>query len=242
MAAQASLLLVEDEAQYRRLLRVNLKMAGYAVREAKDWHEALAQVYAQTPDLILLDLWLPDGDGLEGLPRLRQLTATPIIIVSARDRRSEIVRGLDLGADDYLVKPFSVEELLARVRAVLRRTRTPDPAQGLTVGPFRLDPLRREVSGPRGNVRLTPLEWRLAVELFTHPERALTRDYLLAKVWGEEYLGEETYLRVYMRRLRQALEPDPSLPRYLVTIPGVGYGLFVDQAGAAGPDLPRRPG
>ena len=221
-------LVVDDEPQYRRLASVNVRLAGFEVREAANGMETIRAVKTRLPDLIILDLLLPDWHGFEVLARVRKLGECPVIIVSALDAKPDVVAGLNHGADDYLVKPYSVDELLARIRAVLRRgVPAAGPAEEvLAFGVVRLDPRDRTLDGPRGLRRLTPTEWNLMVELVRNGGTVLTHDHLLSRVWGPEYRGEETYLRVYMRRLRTYIEPDPAAPHYLVTYPGVGYALM----------------
>ncbi|CAB1128751.1 DNA-binding response regulator in two-component regulatory system with KdpD [Candidatus Hydrogenisulfobacillus filiaventi] len=231
------ILVVEDEPKYRRLLAVNLKLAGFRVAEAADGAAALRFLFEAEPDLILLDLLLPDRDGFSLLERVRAFTRAPVIMVTALDRKDDIIRGLNEGADDYVTKPFSPEEVVARIRAVLRRGRDPGPAPAriLECGPLRLDGDRRrlEVAGREG-VSLTPTEWRMLAELMRHCGRVLTHEQLLQRVWGPEYRDDLEYLRVYVRRLRGVVEPDPRHPQYLITVAGVGYVLYPAPHGAAG--------
>lgn len=222
------ILIVDDEAKYRRLLHMNLALAGFTVRQASTGIEAVKAVTDRLPSLILLDVLLPDIDGFEVLRRLRKVGTVPVILVTALDAKMDVVRGLDEGADDYLVKPFSLEEVVARVRAVLRRASlavVETEEEILRCGSVTLDPQTRTLTSPTGTVHLTPTEWQLMRELMSHCGAVVTHEHLLARVWGEEYLEEENYLRVYVRRLRTYLEPDPGRPVFLVTYPGVGYGL-----------------
>jgi DNA-binding response OmpR family regulator len=223
----AAILVIEDEAKYRRLIRTNLAMAGYGVIEAADGHQALQALYDRDPDLIMLDLRLPDMDGFHLCERLRVQTAVPILAVTALSTEADTVRALDLGADDYIQKPFSPAELLARVRALIRRSQSLGRSPVFECGAIRLEPQSREVV-VRGEarMRLTPTEWRLLRELVLHCGKVLTHEQLLSRVWGVEYQSEHEYLRVYIRRLRSYIEPDPHEPRYLISHAGVGYALY----------------
>lgn len=223
----AAILVVEDEAKYRRLIRTNLAMAGYEVIEAEDGHQALQALYDREPDLIMLDLRLPDIDGFQLCERLRARTAVPILAVTALNTEADTVRALDLGADDYIQKPFSPAEVLARVRALIRRSQTLGRPQAFECGNIRLEPQSREVV-VRGEARthLTPTEWRLLRELVLNCGKVLTHEQLLSRVWGIEYQSEHEYLRVYIRRLRGYIEPDPHEPRHLISHAGVGYALY----------------
>ncbi len=219
-------LVVDDEAPIRRFLRVALDAQGYRLVEAIDAREALAQAATRAPDLVLLDLGLPDLDGLEVVKRLREWSAVPIIVLSARGREDDKIRALDAGADDYVTKPFATGELLARMRVALRhRARGADDASVVECGELRVDLGRRQVTVGGNEVRLTPIEYRLLVALARHPGRVLTHEHLLREVWGPGYTSQHHYLRVYMAQLRQKLEREPSRPRWLLTEPGVGYRL-----------------
>jgi two-component system KDP operon response regulator KdpE len=204
----------------------NLRIRGFEVLEANNGLEALALWQREDPHLLILDIMMPRMDGLEVCRRVREHSAVPIIVLTALDAESDKVTALDLGADDYLTKPFGVEELLARVRAVLRRTHweAMPPASGIK----RFDALEVDLSGHivrlRGaEVRLSPTEFAVLKQLITHAGKVLTHRMLLQRIWGPEYGGEAEYLRVYINRLRQKLETDPAHPRYLLTEPGVGY-------------------
>ncbi|AEJ38666.1 two component transcriptional regulator, winged helix family [Sulfobacillus acidophilus TPY] len=205
-------------------------MEGYTVWIAGNGHDALEQVYVREPDAVILDLRLPDIDGFVLCSRLRHLTAVPIIVLTALNQEADLVRALDGGADDYLTKPFSPAELLARVRAHLRRQQSqmsPD-APRLSCGPFQLRPATRELVvtlGESRTVRLTPTEWRLMGEFLRYCDKVIPHEQLLRQVWGPDYQGEHEYLRIYVRRLRQYVEPDPRHPRYLVSYAGIGYAL-----------------
>ena len=230
-AAQAPLvLLVEDEPQMRRFLRATLPGHGYRLIEATTGAEALVQAGSRTPDLILLDLGLPDLDGVEVTRRLRRWSGTPIIVLSARGQQTDKVEALDAGADDYLTKPFGTDELLARIRVALRRAaRVGEGAETVfRTGNLSVDlGLRRVFVGER-EARLTRTEYSLLALLVKHAGKVLTHRQLLREVWGPESVDQHHYLRVYMGQLRHKLEADPARPRFLVTETGVGYRLQVD--------------
>jgi two-component system KDP operon response regulator KdpE len=220
------ILLAEDELALRDFVSRNLRARGFDVLEASNGLEALATWEQEQPHLLILDIMMPRMDGLEVCRRVREHSAVPIIVLTALDAESDKVTALDLGADDYLTKPFGVEELLARVRAVLRRTQWDIPQPG---GDYkRFDELEIDLSGHivrlRGaEVRLSPTEFAVLKQLVSHAGKVLTHRMLLQSIWGAEYGGEAEYLRVYINRLRQKLERDPANPRYLLTEPGVGY-------------------
>lgn len=219
-------LIVDDDLAIVKFVRANLKAEGYETLTAMDGDQALAIVEKELPDLVILDIMMPEMDGLEVCHRLRQWSQIPIIMLSARGDEEDKVKCLDLGADDYISKPFGVGELIARVRAVLRRTHTvgeaPVPPQ------FSHDQLvisfaQRKVTMAGNEVKLTPTEFRLLQELVVHAGKVLTHVHLLNNVWGPEYRDEKEYLHVFVRRLRSKLEPDPGNPEYILTVPGVGY-------------------
>jgi two-component system KDP operon response regulator KdpE len=226
---RSAVLLVEDEQQMRTFVRLALTAHGHRVFEVDTGKEALQQTAAHTPDLILLDLGLPDMDGLEVTRQLREWTATPIIIISARGQEREKVEALDAGADDYLTKPFGSAELMARIRVALRHAaRTAqDPLTSVVTigGALRVDLAKRLVFQGESEVHLTPIEYKLLVALTKHAGMVLTHKQLLDQVWGPGHGHQMQYLRVYMAQLRQKLEENPAHPRYLVTEPGVGYRL-----------------
>jgi two-component system, OmpR family, KDP operon response regulator KdpE len=225
---QAVVLLIEDDVPMRRFLRTALRAHAWRVIEAATAREGLAQAAGRNPDLILLDLGLPDGDGLEIAPRLRRSTRAPIIVISARGREQDKVVALDLGADDYLTKPFGVPELLARMRVALRHASRPADAPEAPVfeaGQVRVDLVRRRVYRAGEEIHLTPTEYKLLATMIRHAGRVATHRQLLEEVWGANYAGQTHYLRVYMAQLRHKLEPDPARPRLLATEPGVGYRL-----------------
>ena len=220
-------LVVEDEPQMRRFLRASLGAEGYRVLEAWSVADGVRQVTAEHPDAVLLDLGLPDGDGLELVRRVREWSSVPVIVVSARGREEEKVAALDAGADDYLPKPFGTKELLARLRVALRHARAgfaPDSPL-LEVGPLRMDLERHEATVEGREVRLTPIEWRLLAYLAGHAGKVLTHAQILREVWGPNYVEQTHYLRVYMAHLREKLEANPAEPQLLITASGVGYRL-----------------
>lgn len=225
---KVQVLVVDDEVQIRRFLRISLTAGGYHVHEAGTGKEAILIAAKARPDLIILDLGLPDTDGLCVIKQLREWTKTPVIILSVRDADADKVAALDAGADDYLTKPFSTEELLARLRVALRHTQ-PEPDRRLfTTGDLQIDLTRRLVTRRGEPVKLTPTEYALLRLLVQHAGRVLTHRQILKEVWGPAYIEENHYLRVYFSQLRQKLEENPALPQYLLTEPGVGYRLAVD--------------
>ena len=228
MSALAPLLLiVEDEPPMRRFLRVSLRAQGYRVLEAATAEEARSLLGSHNPALILMDLGLPDGDGLELTRQLRTWSATPIVVLSARGREDDKVSALDAGADDYLTKPFGVNELLARIRVALRHAeRAAAPLAAVRVfGPLRLDLGAREVTRDGAVLHLTPTEYQLFALLAQNAGRVLTHRQILKEVWGPSYVGHTHYVRVHMAELRKKVELDPARPKLLVTEPGVGYRL-----------------
>ena len=224
-------LLIEDEPQMRRFLRTALESNDYRLVEAGTAREGLAHAAARNPDVILLDLGLPDRDGLEVARELREWSGTPIIVISARGQEADKVKALDLGADDYLTKPFGVEELLARIRVSLRHAARPPgavPEPIFESGELRVDLPNRRVWRAGKEVHLTPTEYKLLVTLVRHAGKVLTHRMLLKEVWGPNYVNQAHYVRVYLAQLRQKIEADPTRPRLLLTEPGVGYRLKTD--------------
>lgn len=220
------LLLVEDELQMRRFLRAALSSHGYRLVEAARGAEAVGLATSHNPELVLLDLGLPDIDGFEVTRRLRELSPVPIIVLSARGREDDKVAALDAGANDYVTKPFGMNELLARIRVALRTRQglaTDEPV--LELEGLRIDSARHEVEREGERVKLTPLEFKLLAYLARHAGKVLTHRQLLQEVWGPLHGDDTHYLRVYMANLRKKLERDPAAPRYLLTEPGVGYRL-----------------
>jgi two-component system KDP operon response regulator KdpE len=225
-ARAAKILIVDDEPQIRTLLRRALSRAGYRVIEAANAREALAAKRIDRPELILLDLGLPDRDGLELVTTLKQAPGCRLIVVSAREQTEEKVAALDLGADDYVTKPFDVDELLARIRASLRlRLASEAERARLVVGELAIDLALRMVARSGEEVHLTPKEWLVLAELAKAPGRVITHRQLLRNGWGPAQEGQTEYLRVVMRALRQKLEADPASPRLLINEPGIGYRL-----------------
>jgi two-component system KDP operon response regulator KdpE len=219
-------LVVDDEPQIRRLLRVSLAAQGYHLIEAASGEQALTRAATERPDLVILDLGLPDMDGHEVVRRLREWTEVPIIVLSVRDRESDKVRAFDEGADDYVTKPFGMPELMARMRAALRhrlQSETKDPV--FRSGDLVVDLGRRAVTVAGLEMKLTPKQYDLLRVLVAHPGKVMTHQQLLRQVWGPTYGKESQYLRVYVAQLRQKIEPDPTRPKYILTEPGVGYRL-----------------
>lgn len=221
-----TVLVVDDEPQLRKFLRAALLGQGFRLLEAGTCAEALVEVRTRNPDVILLDLGLPDGDGLRLTRDIRAEVKTPIIVISARGREDDKVDALDAGADDYLTKPFGVRELLARIRVALRHVGTLDPEEPVvTIGPLSVDVVRREVRVDGAEQRLTPHEYKLLLYLLKNRGRVLTHKQILTEVWGLAYTSQTHYLRVYMAQLRRKLERDPARPLLLLTEPGVGYRM-----------------
>jgi len=225
---ESVVLVIEDDAQIRRFLRATLGNHGYRLFEATTGEAGLVEAATRQPDIVILDLGLPDIDGLDVIRRLREWTALPIVVLSARGQERDKIAALDAGADDYVSKPFGVGELLARMRAALRHaTRNPEDAGESTfsLGDLYVDLPKRQVSVAGSQVHLTPIEYRLLTTLIRHAGKVLTHRQLLLEVWGPPYADQAHYLRVYMAQLRRKLEADPARPRYLITEPGVGYRL-----------------
>lgn len=235
-ARKARIVTADDDPQLLRLISRNLEFEGYEVGTASDGQLALEQIERFNPDLVLLDVMMPRMDGFTVTSRVREFSSVPIIIVTARGQDQDKIKGLDLGADDYLTKPFSVDELLARVRAVLRRAQlaahdsAPGRASIATIGDLVIDYAQRLVTLAGKELILTPTEYRLLAYLAQNAGRVLTQDLLLEHVWGEDYLGESHMLQVNINRLRRKVEADPSHPRYLKTKAGIGYLLVAPAA------------
>jgi two-component system, OmpR family, KDP operon response regulator KdpE len=225
----ARILVIEDEQEIRRFLRASLTSHGYSLVEAEDGEGGIRQAASQQPELIILDLGLPDMDGLRVVQQIRTWSRVPIIILSARGQEQDKVEALDAGADDYLTKPFGIAELLARLRVALRHEARSAGGAGdpvFSVGDLRVDLANRRVSVAEREIHLTPNEYRLLTTLVKHAGKVLTHRQLLKEVWGPGNASETHYLRVYMAQLRQKLEADSTQPRYLITEPGVGYRLM----------------
>jgi len=217
-------LVVDDDRVLARALAINLKARSYEVEVALTGAEALAAAGRRLPDVVVLDLGLPDMDGVEVLQGLRGWTAVPVLVLSARSDQAEKVAALDAGADDYVTKPFGMDELLARLRAAVRRAApATEDLPVVVTADFTVDLVARRVTTAAGEVRLTPTEWHLLEVLVRHPGRLVSQTALLQQVWGPAYEKETHYLRVYLAQLRRKLEPDPSHPVHLVTEPGMGY-------------------
>lgn len=229
MTQGARILVVDDDTQMLRSVKAGLSARDYDIVTAKDGASALVMAAEAVPQLIVLDLGLPDIDGVEVCKRLREWTSLPIIVLSARERETDKIAALDAGADDYLTKPFGMGELLARVRAALRRVAvSPSEEPIVRFGAVMVDMARRRVELSGQDLHLTPKEYDVLRQLAKHPGKVLTQRKLLTAVWGPEYGDEGHYLRVQMRSLRRKIEPDPARPKYLITEPGVGYRLEVD--------------
>ncbi|GCE20554.1 response regulator transcription factor [Dictyobacter kobayashii] len=226
-----TILVADDDPQLLRLVTRTLELEGFHVLNARDGEEALVMIEANPPDLVLLDVMMPHMDGFTACQRIREFSQIPIIIITARGRDDDKVRGLNLGADDYLTKPFSIEELVARVRAVLRRSQfvTLEQSQAarskMTIGDIEIDFEQRLVTVNGKEVVLTPTEYRILAYLMQNAGRILTQDLLLEHIWGQEYLGESHMLQVSINRLRRKIEPDPAHPTYIHTKIGIGYQL-----------------
>lgn len=226
---EQTILLIEDEAQIRRLVRTAMEEEGYRVRESGTLKEGLAQLHADAVQLLILDLGLPDGDGIAFLRELRTQFSLPVLVLSARSAEGEKIRALDAGADDYLTKPYYTGELLARVRAQLRRA----PQESATAethvhfGDIEVNLAQRSVMRKGLAVRLTPIEFRLLCAMLVEPGKVLTYRHLLSAVWGKAFVESNHYLRIYVSHLRQKLEEDPAQPRFFVTETGVGYRLDI---------------
>jgi two-component system KDP operon response regulator KdpE len=231
VSTEPLVLIVDDEMPIRRFLRVSLVGEGYRVVEAATASEALDQIAAQRPDVVVLDLGLPDRDGVEVIREVREWSPVPIVVLSVRDREHDKVAALETGADDYLTKPFGVGELMARLRVALRHASlvggTADEPV-FTTGELRVDLARRQVFVTGREVRLTPIEYKLLALLVKNAGKVLTHRQLLRQVWGPEYGDENHYVRVYVAQLRRKIEADPARPRYLRTEPGVGYRLVTE--------------
>jgi two-component system KDP operon response regulator KdpE len=216
-------LVVDDEPQIVRALRINLRARGYEVDAAPDGRTALDLAARRHPDVIVLDLGLPDMEGAEVIRGLRGWTNVPIIVLTARHASEEKVETLDVGADDYVTKPFGMDELLARLRAAVRRAAPPEEDAVVTTEEFTVDLAAKKATRGGTDVRLTPTEWHVLEVLVRNAGRLVSQQQLLREVWGPSYANETGYLRVYLAQLRRKLEADPSRPRHLITEPGMGY-------------------
>ena len=219
-------MIIDDEPQMRRLLQVALSAHGYEIRVAETGREGIDQTAIFHPDLIVLDLSLPDLDGIEVIKQLREWTQTPVVILSVREQEGDKIAALDAGADDYVTKPFSMGELLARIRDRPASCCGAGDEPVLTFGGLVIDMTRRYVAVDGREVKLTPTEYELLRVLTVNAGKVLTHRQLMRTVWGPSYEQETNYLRVYIRQLRQKIEPDPARPRHIITEPGVGYRLI----------------
>ena len=225
------ILLIEDEPQMRRFLRITLKGHGYRLIEAVTGQEGLTETATRNPDIVLLDLGLPDIDGLEVTKQLREWSEVPIVVISAREQEADKIKALDAGADDYLTKPFGAGELLARIRVALRHKAMQHSGGNdviFELGNMKVDLAKRQVLLDDNEVHLTPIEYRLLTVLIKHAGKVITHSQLLKEVWGAAYSSQTHYLRVYMTQLRHKLEADPARPSFLINEPGVGYRLKID--------------
>jgi two-component system KDP operon response regulator KdpE len=231
MNNSATIIVIEDEAQIRRFLRTTLASEGYQVIEAETGKQGMAEAAMRKPEMVILDLGLPDMDGVEVVNGIRAWSSVPIIVLSARSQEGDKIYALDAGANDYLVKPFGVGELLARIRAALRHVSSISSGEEtsvFSVADLKVDMAHRKVTVGGAEVHLTPIEYRLLTVLVKHAGKVLTHRMLLKEVWGPSYIERAHYLRVYMGILRHKLEKDPARPRFLQTEVGVGYRLAVD--------------
>ena len=219
------ILVIDDEPQIRKFLRISLSANGYEVIEAEGGAAGIGKARDETPDLLILDLGLPDLDGQEVITAIREFSALPIIVLSVRAGESDKVEALDRGANDYVVKPFGIAELMARIRAALRPRAEHGAADVLDLGPIRIDLARRLVLRGEEEIRLSKREWDLLAFLAGRPDHVLTHKLILKEVWGPAHVDDTAYLRVYINQLRQKLEPDPAQPTLILTDPGVGYRL-----------------
>lgn len=227
----ALILVIEDEAPIRRFLKMSLVDHGFAFSEATTGKEGLTKIAEEKPDLVILDLGLPDTDGLDVTKQVREWSNVPIIVLSARENENDKVEALDSGADDYLVKPFGVGELMARLRVALRHSNRLSEDQldsSFTFGDIHVDFSKRQIMRGTEEIHLTPIEYKLLNTLIRYSGKVVTHKHLLRECWGGEYSDETQYLRVYMAQLRKKLELDPAQPKYLMTEPGVGYRLKID--------------
>jgi two-component system KDP operon response regulator KdpE len=226
--ANASILLIEDEPQMRRFLRVTLQGHGYRLYEAVSGEQGIVEATTRNPDVVLLDLGLPDMDGIDVTKKFRSWSEVPIIVISAREQEEDKVKALDAGADDYLTKPFGASELLARIRVALRHVALKQSGQKepvFVLEELKVDLATRQVFLRDGEVHLTPIEYRLLTVLIKNAGKVVTHTQLLKQVWGPVYSDQTQYLRVYMTSLRRKLEADPARPKFLINEPGVGYRL-----------------
>jgi two-component system KDP operon response regulator KdpE len=227
MSNARTILVVDDEKQIRRFLRTGLGVHGFEVIEAESGAEAIRAASTKAPDLVVLDLQLGDMDGLEVLQRIREWSWLPVLILSVRNRELEKVKALELGADDYITKPFGIAEFIARVNALLRRIPEVAAQPVFTVGDLSIDMARRQVHLAGADVKLSPKEYALLQYLARHAGKVVTHEQMLRELWGDNHIEDAHYLRIFMRKLRHKVERDPTQPRYIVTELGIGYRLRV---------------
>ncbi len=226
MGSSKTILVVDDEQRVVQFITMNLELEGFRVISASDGYQALEKVTKELPDLVILDIMMPDMDGFETLKRIREISAVPVVFLSVKGEELDRVRGLDLGADDYVTKPFSPKELVSRIKAVLRRAKPTSLAYRSEVvvdENLRIDFDQRKVIVRGREVRLRPTEYRLMYQLVNNPGKLLTHEALLSKVWGPEYKEEDHYVRLYITYLRQKIEDDPKNPKYILSERGLGY-------------------
>jgi len=226
----SKILVVEDEAPLRRALRIFLEAHDYAVVLAASGREGLDLAAREHPDVVILDLGLPDMDGVSVAAALRGWSEVPIVVLSARDTEPVKVAALDAGADDYVTKPFAMNEFLARLRAALRRAAPTEQERVITTADFEIDLGAKQIHRNGTDLHLTPTEWQIVEVLARHRGRLVTQQQLLQQVWGPQYERETHYLRIYMSQIRRKLEPDPSRPRYFITEPGMGYRFVTEES------------
>lgn len=219
------ILIIDDDKQIRKLLRVTLSAHNFIVDESENGESGITKAAFFKPDLILLDLSLPDIDGLEVLKRIREFAGMPIIILSVRESENEKITALDLGADDYITKPFGVGELLARIRAAIRHSKNEINEPVVVLGNLIIDFIKRKVKVGKIEIKLSPTEYDILEILAKNKEKIVTQKYLLEKVWGPTHLNESHYLRIYISQIRKKIEKDPARPEHLLTEPGIGYRL-----------------
>lgn len=220
------ILIIDDEKEVRRLLRVTLTAHNFLIDESEDGNTGIRKAAFFKPDLILLDLSLPDTDGLEILKQIREFSTAPIIILSVREGENDKVLALDSGADDYITKPFSIGELLARIRAAIRHSKKEDNDPVIILGDLKIDLANRNVYSNGEEIKLSPIEYDILKLLAQNKEKIVTQKYILSRVWGDEYVNESHYLRVYIGQIRKKIEKHPGRPEHLITEPGIGYRLI----------------
>ncbi|MCE5329575.1 response regulator [bacterium] len=220
------ILIIDDEKEVRRLLKITLTAHNFLIEESEDGDSGVKKAAFFKPDLILLDLSLPDTDGLEILKQIREFSTTPIIILSVRESENDKVLALDSGADDYITKPFSIGELLARIRTAIRHSKKEDNNPVIILGDIKIDLANRNVYSNGNEIKLSPIEYDILKLLAQNKEKIVTQKYILSRVWGDEYVSESHYLRVYIGQIRKKIEKYPGRPEHLITEPGIGYRLI----------------